>query len=52
MASPSPLVFLLYPAGHQPDVPIGAWSRSRFLPVKGEFFLATVACYAPGLGFL
>ncbi|XP_056913670.1 protein odr-4 homolog isoform X3 [Takifugu flavidus] len=36
-------------AGNQQEGPSPqAWSRSRFLPIEGEFFLATVACWGSG----
>lgn len=42
--APSSLLLLLYPANHQQESP-PTWARhfSRFIPVKKEFFLATVA---------
>lgn len=40
------LLLLLYAASLQRDPTICAWSRSRFLPVNGRFFLATVSCLA------
>lgn len=39
--SSSLLLLLLYPGGHQREDP--TWSRSRFLPAEGSFFLPSVA---------